>query len=269
MRKAILIGYGRWGKILEPYIKQFFDLVDVCGRNYEITPDIDVVFVATPIDNHYPIVKHALLLGKHVFCEKPLTTHYYECVELKHISDRNNVKLYTDYTERVAPSRKFMEKNIHKIGNISYISSYFLKNFKNKYPIPWHLHCHMLSILSLFVDITKLNFTLSNDTILFEKKNFLGQITCSANSQDNKKFFEIIGDGGKISYDFYNKNTVCLENYKDNKIEYFSFNEQDNLHFSVKEFYEMIEKNIDTNIRISCIITNIIEQLLDNRNKYY
>ncbi len=51
-------------------VKGYFDY----RRMYdEMAREIDVVFVATPDHNHYPASRMAIELGKHVFCEKPLT----------------------------------------------------------------------------------------------------------------------------------------------------------------------------------------------------
>lgn len=259
MMNAVLIGKGRWGKILEPYIRQFFDLKEIYGRDYCISNDIDVVFIATPIDTHYEIVKKALLSGKHVFCEKPLTTNYNECLELKQIAERNNLKLYTDYVEMTALSRKFMVENLHKIGRILIITGCFLKNAKVNSNILWHLHCHFISILSLFVDIAQLNYEIMGNFIYFQNNDFNGQIYCSMNSNENKKIFKIHGDLGQLNYNYHGINNVVLETKKET-INYY-FDEKNNLKFSISEFLKTIENNIKTNIDISCEITNIIEML--------
>lgn len=45
-------------------------------------PGIEAIYIATPISSHYPLARAALLAGKHVLCEKPLTWHLHEAEEL-------------------------------------------------------------------------------------------------------------------------------------------------------------------------------------------
>ena len=87
---SALIGCGRWGTILERYIKKDrdFNLEYVCNSKSDLDKvwndeRIDAVIVATPNETHYPIVKSALLHGKHVLSEKPLTFEATQGEELK------------------------------------------------------------------------------------------------------------------------------------------------------------------------------------------
>lgn len=55
-----------------------------CFRDYremleKMHEQIDAVIVATPDHAHFPMVMHAMLLGKHVFVEKPMAQTVYEC----------------------------------------------------------------------------------------------------------------------------------------------------------------------------------------------
>jgi len=54
------------------YRKMFEDMAD----------EIDAVVVATPDHSHYPAAMRALKLGKHVYCEKPLTWGVWEAQQL-------------------------------------------------------------------------------------------------------------------------------------------------------------------------------------------
>jgi predicted dehydrogenase len=49
----------------------------------ETQKDIDAVMVATPDHNHAVVTMAALRLGKHVFCQKPLTHSVHEALEVK------------------------------------------------------------------------------------------------------------------------------------------------------------------------------------------
>ncbi len=55
--------------------------------------DLDSVYVASPNETHSDYVRKALLAGKHVLCEKPMTFTYEEAVELYELAEKNNVKL--------------------------------------------------------------------------------------------------------------------------------------------------------------------------------
>lgn len=55
-----------------------------CYRDYrqmfeEMHDKIDAVIIATPDHAHFPMVMHAMLLGKHVYVEKPMAQNVYEC----------------------------------------------------------------------------------------------------------------------------------------------------------------------------------------------
>ena len=55
-----------------------------CYRDYrqmleEMHDKIDAVIVCTPDHSHFPALMHAMLLGKHVYSEKPLAQNVYEC----------------------------------------------------------------------------------------------------------------------------------------------------------------------------------------------
>ncbi len=52
---------------------------------------IDAVIVATPDHAHFPMVMHAMLLGKHVYVEKPMAQNVYECRLLDKVARKTGV----------------------------------------------------------------------------------------------------------------------------------------------------------------------------------
>lgn len=65
--------------------------------------DIDAVHVCTPNFLHYPMVKEALLAGKHVICEKPLALTSKEAAELVQISREKNLAGAVGFNLRFYP----------------------------------------------------------------------------------------------------------------------------------------------------------------------
>lgn len=57
----------------------------------ETQKDIDAVMVATPDHNHAVVTMMAMKLGKHVFCQKPLTHSVYEALEIGRVARQTGV----------------------------------------------------------------------------------------------------------------------------------------------------------------------------------
>jgi len=53
--------------------------------------EIDAVIVCTPDHSHFPVVIHAMLLGKHVYVEKPMAQNVYECRLLEKVAKATGV----------------------------------------------------------------------------------------------------------------------------------------------------------------------------------
>jgi len=56
-------------------------------------PDIDIVYLATPIGTHFTLATQALKAGKHVWCEKPLTCDYEDTKSLINLAKKNKKML--------------------------------------------------------------------------------------------------------------------------------------------------------------------------------
>ena len=97
--KVGIIGYGKWGKILNSKLETFCDVRFTCRSKdtyLDKLDDVDWVVVSTPNDTHYEIVNTCLLYGKNVFCEKPLTPTKEQSESLFNTAKIKNVKLYVN-----------------------------------------------------------------------------------------------------------------------------------------------------------------------------
>jgi hypothetical protein len=104
-----LIGKGYWGTILLSKLEKICDVKFVCNSkdNYKTKLDlVDWVFVATPNDTHFNIVKYCLQLKKNVFCEKPLTLSYKKSKKLLNLAKKYGVKLYVSDVFNYRKERK-------------------------------------------------------------------------------------------------------------------------------------------------------------------
>jgi predicted dehydrogenase len=94
-----LIGNGYWGKILYEKLKDISNIVFVCNSSddyFNRLSEVEWVFIATPNETHYTIVRDCLYSNTNVFCEKPLTLSYKRSTELFNLADSMDVKLYVD-----------------------------------------------------------------------------------------------------------------------------------------------------------------------------
>ncbi len=76
-------------------------------NNYdEFLDKVDAVYIAIPHPYHYEFTKKALLKGKHVLCEKPITLKKKETKELYSLAKKNKVVLYEAIKTAYAPGFK-------------------------------------------------------------------------------------------------------------------------------------------------------------------
>ncbi|HSJ03271.1 MAG TPA: Gfo/Idh/MocA family oxidoreductase [Verrucomicrobium sp.] len=67
------------------------------------SPDVDLVYIATPPFLHYPQARAALLAGKHVICEKPLAMTVAEADELLAIAKERDLLCVANLMQRYNP----------------------------------------------------------------------------------------------------------------------------------------------------------------------
>jgi predicted dehydrogenase len=73
-------------------------------------PKIDAVHICTPNAQHFSMAKEALQAGKHVICEKPLTTTVAEAEELVSLAGRNGVRNCVCHNLRYYPMVQQMRR---------------------------------------------------------------------------------------------------------------------------------------------------------------
>ena len=141
-----IIGAGYWGKnLIRSYsmiksvrlkyivdtnpntLETFSNYPEICKTEYYHNvlgdPEVDAVVVSTPPVTHYEVVKKALLSGKHVFVEKPLTLETSHALELVEIAEERKRKLMIGHLLLYHPCITEIKKYIDDgdIGEIYYL----------------------------------------------------------------------------------------------------------------------------------------------------
>src|SRR6266704_1422191 len=113
--------------------------------------DVDGVVIATPVRTHYHLAKEALLNGKHVLVEKPLTANVAEAEELISLAEKQRRVLMVGHTFEYSPAvnelRKLMQSgDLGKIYCIE-MERVNLGLFRSDINVIWDLAPHDVSIL--------------------------------------------------------------------------------------------------------------------------
>lgn len=120
--------------------------------------EIDAVVIATSVFSHFPLAKKALMAGKHVLIEKPMTATVAEADELIEMAAKRGLTLMVDhtflYTGAVAKMKELIDSKV--IGTPQYFDSsrINLGLFQPDVNVIWDLAPHDLSILTYLVKET-------------------------------------------------------------------------------------------------------------------
>ena len=182
MKTVALVGYGYWGpNLLRNYIELPQAWVEwLCDTrpaalekaksrypavkgttDYNVVlndPAVDAVLIATPISTHFPLAKAALLAGKHVFVEKPMTGSTTEAQELVALAEERGLTLMVGHTFVFSPPVHKVKQIIDsgELGDIFFVtsSSVNLGLHQKDVSVVWDLAPHDLSILHYWLGET-------------------------------------------------------------------------------------------------------------------
>src|SRR6266581_4619519 len=113
--------------------------------------EVDGVVIATPVRTHYQLAKQALLQGKHVLVEKPLTANVAEAEELVALAEEHQRILMVGHTFEYSPAVNELRKMIQSgdLGRIYCVEAERLNLglFRSDINVIWDLAPHDISIL--------------------------------------------------------------------------------------------------------------------------
>lgn len=139
-------------------IKKLYSTVKTT-QNYEemLESDIDAVVIATPVRIHYPMAKKALLAGKHVLVEKPITARSDHAWELVELAERENRILMVGHTFEYNPAVEAVREIVQsgQLGRIFYANSTRanLGLLQPDINVMWDLAPHDISMLRFILGV--------------------------------------------------------------------------------------------------------------------
>ena len=180
MIRVGMIGYGYWGPNLlrnlvktqdcrvmavadlNPAkletVKRLYPFLESTTSPSQLLEDaeIDAVVIATPISTHYELAKEALLRGKHVLIEKPMTVTVTQANELIRLAELNQKVLMVDhtfiYTGAVRKIKRIIDSG--ELGEFYFYDSVRI-NLGLLQPdvnVLWDLAPHDFSIMAYLID---------------------------------------------------------------------------------------------------------------------
>lgn len=115
------------------------------------TSDVDALVIVTPVRTHFQLARQALLYGKHVLVEKPLTDNTEEAEELVALARERQLVLMVGHTFEYNLAVNELRNLIHsgELGKIYSIEAERLNLglFRNDINVIWDLAPHDISIL--------------------------------------------------------------------------------------------------------------------------
>lgn len=127
-------------------------------RDYKdlLSDSLDAIVIATPVYTHHQLAREALLAGKHVFVEKPLTGNSAHGEELLSLAKERNLRLMVGHTFVYNPGVEAIKRVIQsgELGDIYYLNSarVNLGLLQPDINVMWDLAPHDLSILNYILD---------------------------------------------------------------------------------------------------------------------
>lgn len=295
-----IIGIGYWGnkvlntleKINSIKIKYLCDLNYAALKDYETKyicttdynnilqdKDVNIVFIITPLSNHYELICKSLNFNKNVFVEKPICKTMDELNHIIEVAKKSNKLFFCDYifnySDKINKLKEIFNENKNEILYIELNRENF-GNFYKDSNVIFDLLPHDLSIIYKLFDydnkikIKNVDKIFNDDLLIktiinFEINNIPGFINISWLNEEKNRIIKIFCKNKIIIYDDSN-DIIKIFNYDistfNKNIEYKEINNNNEpLYNSISYFLNMIN-NYDNNLYNSQIIMN--EKIIKN-----
>lgn len=136
------------------HARQMFPDVPIVEDGDELIddPSIDSLVIATPPQTHYRLARKALLAGKHLLIEKPMTTNVADAEDLTQLAEEQGLTLMVGHTYEFSPAVQKIRDLIDagEIGNVLHIRSerVNLGQHQTNINVVWDLAPHDISIIA-------------------------------------------------------------------------------------------------------------------------
>ena len=207
--------------------------------------NLDIIYIATPVLQHYDLIKQCLVAGKNVICEKSITSSAAQLKELIILAKQNNCFLMEAMWMKCLPTFRKALKLIkeNKIGKVELIKADFYKREHIRPELNIYnadlgggvlldYGVYAISFMTTFLkgvpetlQYSKRisSFGIDSDwNISAQNKNIKAFINISSNFSSQSKA-TVIGEKGSIEWDpqFNRTNKITLFDSYGNKIEEF------------------------------------------------
>lgn len=204
-------------------------------------PNVDIVYVGTPHNFHFANVRDALMAGKSVLCEKPITISSEESQQLFKLAKEKNLFLmeamWTYFLPPIVKAKQWVKEG--RVGKIKHIKADF------GYPMPYQLESreyradlaggclldmgiYPLAIANYFVDTPMTNFFVKpefapngveDDLIILADAGDIKLTLATSFQCKLQNWAVIIGDKGSIVIPDFWRTKRCELYHLDNMIE--------------------------------------------------
>jgi predicted dehydrogenase len=193
----------------------------------ELLAEVDAVDIVTPTTSHFALAEQAMLAGKHVFVEKPVTQTVEEGRRLLEIAERQKVKVQVGHVERFNPAYLALKD---MLLSPMFIESHRLAAFQprgTEVSVILDLMIHDLDLVLHLVQsevrevsasgVAVLSHTpdIANARIEFEN-GCVANLTASRISMKQMRKMRLFQPDHYISLDFLEKNAQIVRLYEQN-----------------------------------------------------
>lgn len=243
MVKIGVVGVGHLGQY---HVKKFLDiqgctLVGIYDKNEtrsaeissslgvkafptydELLDNIDAIDIAATTTHHFDLAKEALLKGRHVFLEKPITSDLAQAEELLKLAGEKKLKIQVGHIERFNPVILQVED---EIDNPMFIESHRLSTFQPRgtdVPVVLDLMIHDIDLILSFIKsplkeirasgtgILTPSIDIANARLEFEN-GAIANVTSSRVSMKQERKIRFFQKNSYISMDFVAKHVTVMK----------------------------------------------------------